>query len=243
MDIEKEIIITKILKNCAGNKDRIIDLKKIADELGIPEKQVVKTVNWLMSKNIPISLNLEKKNLISITTNLFDFLFSLFNKLGFSLTKIVRYLSWNDFERYISELLQKFDFQTYVNFRISVNKMRREVDIIAKRDNLILCIDAKHWNKRITQSVLLKIVENQKERCRLIAKSPYELFKIFRDLMYYDNVYLVPIIIELFESKTNFIDGVYVIPWIAINEFLLAFEVADTNLWKISIDPQKYKLL
>ena len=242
LDLEKEIVISKILERYTTERKEKVQLQEIAEQLNISRKRVRAVVSWLISKGVQISFSGDDEISFHFSHNFFDFFISLY-KLGYSLTKIVRCLSWSDFESYISDTLQKLDFQTYVNFRTTINKRRREIDIIAVKDNTVLCIDAKHWNKSISKSRLLEIVRKQKERCTLLASSPYKLLKFFPDLTYYSEIYLVPIIVVLHKSKTNFIDRVYVIPWISLNEFLLTFEVTDKNMWKASVETKKLKLL
>ena len=99
----------------------------------------------------------------------FDIVFLLLEK-GYPYTELSYMLDWRDFERYVANIFMKIGFETVLNFHFSYNQVRREIDILAKIDNILLCIDAKHWKKGVLESKLKILATQQKDRCSLLAE-------------------------------------------------------------------------
>ncbi|MGQ4913655.1 MAG: hypothetical protein ACP6IU_02780 [Candidatus Asgardarchaeia archaeon] len=140
-------------------------------------------------------------------------------------------LTWHDFETFIMRVLDYNDFLTVTNLRINMRGKRREIDIIGCRNELILCIDAKHWMKTPTRSVLTKMVEAQKERVTLLSENLRLLYST-HILPRRNHFILIPLVVTLFGRQVTFINNVPIIPCITLNNFLLNYDFYLENIWK-----------
>jgi hypothetical protein len=130
--------------------------------------------------------------------------------LGADVVKISKLLSWNDFERFASEILINSGFHTLNTVRFT--KPRAEIDIVATKSQLSLSIDCKHWANN-DQTGLLAHTQKQIQRTQRLLGSPFEFRKAVPVLLtiypvhrpYYPN--LVPIVdINKFQGFVNEIE-------------------------------------
>ena len=78
--------------------------------------------------------------------------------------EIVKAIDWQEFERLVSEILEKHEFKTWNNFRFKT-KRRYEIDVITTRNNTTFLIDCKQWSTgRYKSSALKRASEDQEER-------------------------------------------------------------------------------
>lgn len=115
---------------------------------------------------------------------------------------------WRSFEQLISEVLELHNYSTHWNVNLTINKVRRQFDIIASKGSTALLIDCKKWNNKKSKVAALKnAVLKHKERCAFYA----ELFQ----------KELIPIIITYCEEPIFYHEGVYIVPLHKLNDFIL----------------------
>ncbi len=91
-------------------------------------------------------------------------------KSGKELDEILQRYDWKSFEEFVSDVFKENDFSTKLNFRFKTTK-RHEIDIVAIKDNKIICVDCKWWGKgRYKKSGLKKAVTMQKNRVKEFKK-------------------------------------------------------------------------
>ena len=126
---------------------------------------------------------------------------------GFSDEEISEAINWKDFERYVERYFNENGFKTRRNYRIS--RSRKEVDILAYRDNILFCIECKQWDKRISEGILKNIVKNHLGKCSsLLKEHDFSSYKVY------------PLIITLRYSKQIYIENVPILPIRGLREFL-----------------------
>lgn len=90
-------------------------------------------------------------------------------RAGFSLLDMALNAGWSTLEELVGVLLDEYGFTRRRNVRIKLAGKRYEIDLLAWRGNLLLCIDCKRW-VRVRASALKLAALSQKERCRAVAK-------------------------------------------------------------------------
>jgi len=125
-------------------------------------------------------------------------------------------LTWKDFELFTSEVLIKSDYDTKVN--IHLTKPRCQLDVVAVKNNFLLCIDCKHW-RNYSRSAIMLYIEKQVIRTRNFLVNNK---KIKRAL---------PMLITLYDSNFKLICGVPVVPIKSLQSFLLEFEALEDQLF------------
>jgi len=140
---------------------------------------------------------------------------------GEEIEKIIGEIDWKEFEKLVSKILKKHDFDTHHNFRFKTNR-RYEIDIVAVKKKILLAIDCKKWGTgRHKKTGLKYAIKDQKERVKQlkkflknnsIAKSKFKISK---------KVKFIPLIITWFEEDLIEHENVFIIPAWKLNSFLL----------------------
>lgn len=122
-------------------------------------------------------------------------------KLGASLNDVLKVVSWQDFENFTEKILLEYGYKTFKNFRLK--KPRLEVDVLALKKDFGLVVDCKQWQKNVTFSKLEKAVLKQVERAKTI---------LFNGKEFLGDRKLIPVIVVLYPSPVESIEGVPVVP-------------------------------
>lgn len=134
-------------------------------------------------------------------------------------------ISWQEFERLVSDILKENGFAVRKNFRFKSDR-RYEIDLIAVRNNLVLCIDCKQWKQgRPKKHGLVKAVGQQEDR----LKNFVEFLKQDRKLQ--KELYVKPsdsmfqsLIVTLLQEDIVEENETFVVPLYALNSFILEVE-------------------
>ncbi len=124
---------------------------------------------------------------------------------GLSLDKIVEAMDWRGFESLVSEFFRSYGYKIYRNYRLK----RNEYDVIAVKEDHLISIDCKHWDKPLPPSKAREVAENLRLRSKKLYRDP-----LFRGR----KIYMA--IVTLRESRISFINGVAIIPITYIRNFL-----------------------
>ncbi len=92
--------------------------------------------------------------------------------MGVSIREILRALKWRDLEDYVRLVLEVNGFRSVRGIRFKTVKGFREIDVVGFRDDMILCVECKHF-KKIDRNLLASTAR------RLAAKS-FEYLNIQR---------------------------------------------------------------
>jgi hypothetical protein len=166
-------------------------------------------INFLIQHKIGLLLEKNGKKILSFSVidRIKTSLLSL--ELGCDIQECSKLLSWKDFEYFASELLNLFEYNTKVN--IVLSKPRAQLDVIGTKNNFAITIDCKHW-KYNNNTNLSIYAEKQKRRSQLWLDRQ----KSTRTVL--------PMIITLFSPNFRFIQGVPLVPILALKSFLSDFD-------------------
>ncbi|MDD2678303.1 MAG: restriction endonuclease [Candidatus Nanoarchaeia archaeon] len=124
------------------------------------------------------------------------------------LLKLLENCDWQEFEKLVSEILRVHDYAVHHNTNLTINKIRRQFDIIAHKKNYSLVVDCKKWrNKKTRVNALMKAAEKHAERCSFLGK-------IF-------DKKIMPAIITYAEEPIMNHCGVFIVPLNKLNDFIL----------------------
>jgi len=114
---------------------------------------------------------------------------------------------WQNFERLAAFIFEQNDFRVKVNTVKTLNKKRRQYDVIAWKNNQTFLVECKKWaGNRYRLSALKKAVEQHKERTTF-----YEGIT---------QVEAVPVIVTLIEEEIRVYEGVPIVPVSKLNGFI-----------------------
>jgi Holliday junction resolvase-like predicted endonuclease len=138
-------------------------------------------------------------------------------------------LQWREFEGVAAAILERSNYVVSRNLRFKHAGRRWEMDIVACKKPLAVCIDCKHWRHGICPSALKNIVKEQIERAKAFAECmPNPATKI--ECASWDKVKIVPSVLSLVPSNVKFVDDVCVVPIFQLQDFLNQLPVYANSL-------------
>jgi Holliday junction resolvase-like predicted endonuclease len=177
-------------------------------------------------------------------THYSDF-FSCINELQqrFDIDEILKVFRWQDYEKFIAQALEQFGFISNHTFRFSSKGKRHEVDIVARDNQKILFIDAKHWNiKTASQSALIRVAHEQAIRALHLSKDPVVSGTLLQSLQIslkskFKKYKIYPVILVSSTLPSNIIvNGIPILSISRFNEFLTNFGSIETSLKPILLN-------
>ena len=144
-------------------------------------------------------------------------------QLGEPTRPILKSLTWQEFEEFVAQVLTFHDFTVRQRFRFSLSR-RFEIDIIARRKPLLLCIDCKQFGVRLGKaSALRSASENQLVRTQALADHLAQ-FQADLGVLDWQEPVLLPILVTMMLEDIQFHEGIPVVPAVNLNSFLLGLE-------------------
>jgi hypothetical protein len=114
---------------------------------------------------------------------------------------------WQNFERLAAFIFEKNEFSVKVNTVKTLNKTRRQYDVIAWKSNQTFPVECKKWaGSRYRLSVLKSAILKHKERTAF-----------YESIMHAD---AVPLIVTLIEEEIRVFEGVPIVPVLKLNAFI-----------------------
>ena len=126
---------------------------------------------------------------------------------GAPIEEVSKFLTWQDFEGLVEEILVMKGFSTIRN--LVLTKPRMEIDVVGVNHGVAILIDCKHW-KRQSPSSLSNSVKKQIERVRSYVSKT-------------QGAIAVPAIVTLYHEQITFIDKVPIIPILQFSSFVDEF--------------------
>lgn len=123
------------------------------------------------------------------------------------LQKVSKEVVWQNFERLTAFIFEKNNFLVETGRVKTLNKMRRQYDVIAKIKDKTFLVEFKKWSSnRYRLSALRSAVRKHKERSEFYRKLTNE------------NV--IPIIVTLIEEEILLCEDIPIIPIFRLNSFI-----------------------
>ncbi|MEM0440315.1 MAG: hypothetical protein QXF45_00370 [Candidatus Caldarchaeum sp.] len=181
--------------------ERSIDFQEITKQISVDYENVIETLRGLLGQNHPPGFIRVSLGLAAIS-------------LGAEPEKIARQLSWREMEIFVAHACHLSGLMQRTNVRLSFEKKRVELDVVAASTSLCLVFDCKRWNKRLAGKTLNTIVEKHKQRT-IILKQFFEKNMSGRKL-----VFFTPVIVSLYEPSSRKASDIYIVPVNSLKSFL-----------------------
>jgi len=145
-------------------------------------------------------------------------------RLGADVEAVSELLSWRDFEGLCVEALRGHGYEVVAPFRFKIEGKKYEVDIVAHRRGVLLCVDCKHWRMRRGQRGKVKnAATSHFDKCAKIALSADLLRRAGLEVR--NGSHVVPVIVTLMDlGFKRPLEGVCIVPIFKFNNFLLELE-------------------
>jgi len=123
------------------------------------------------------------------------------------LEKVSKDAIWQNFEKLVAFIFEENGYFTKINIVKSLNKKKRQYDVIAKKNALVFLVECKKWSgNRYRLSALKAAVKRHKERSDFYNEATKEQG--------------TPIIVTLIEEDIKFYEEIPIIPIFKLNSFI-----------------------
>jgi Holliday junction resolvase-like predicted endonuclease len=140
---------------------------------------------------------------------------------GKPIEEIIEKFDWQEFENLVAKIYENNSFQVKQNFRFKT-KSRHEIDIVAIKNKIVLCVDCKEWSKgRYKKSGLISAVRKQEERVKQLENF-FKRNLIARQSLKLDSGYKIhPVIVTWLQEELIKESDTFIIPVWKLNSFLV----------------------
>jgi len=164
-------------------------------------------------------------------------------RLGADFERVCNFLQWKEFENLAAEAFRANGYSVSNNFRFKHAGKRFEIDLLARMEPLIVCVDCKHWHHGWSRAAIVKVVEMQTNRTEALADAfPIVYEKI--GLETWKQAIFTPTVLSLTQGPFKFHNKVPIVPILKIQNFLNELP-AHTHLlthFSIKIKSDKHEL-
>lgn len=214
----KQAVLSSLLKH----KNESISIELLAGLTGINDLDFINyIVDDLVTDDI---ISRDDRNQVNLTPKSRLKLAFLLIKTGIDIEKSISDLDGKEFEAFTRDILISHEFQVYSGVRFKTSKKRRyEIDLLAIRNPIILCIDCKHWSSRTGKKYALKkAVEKQVERTLAFSKD-VDLLKFHIEEN--NDHFLMPLLISWLAEDIKTYQNVPIVPIFQLSFFLNQIDV------------------
>lgn len=211
MPVEVDLII-EVLRLTKEGPVLIEDVKR---HVRFPSTIVDKLLQKLQKEGL---VNAGREMLEASTLQRLDLAIHALKK-GADLEKVSGLLQWREFEAMAAFAFENYGYSVTKNLRFKHDRRRHEIDVVACKKPLILCVDCKHWHHSMGDAAMKKIAEEQITRVHSLVKclpNP----KIDLELPLWKSAQFLPMILSLVVDKSKFCSGVPIVPILQVQDFL-----------------------
>ncbi|MFB0567992.1 MAG: NERD domain-containing protein [Candidatus Bathyarchaeia archaeon] len=164
-------------------------------------------------------------------------------QLGADFERVCGFLQWKEFENLAAEAFKANNYNITSNFHFKHAGKRFEIDLLARKEPLIVCVDCKHWHHGWSRAAIMKAVEMQMKRTKALADAfPVVYEKI--GLETWKHAILIPTVLSLTQGSFKFYNKVPIVPILKIQNFLNELPAHTFSLthFSIKIKSERHKL-
>jgi Holliday junction resolvase-like predicted endonuclease len=150
-------------------------------------------------------------------------------QLGQPERHILESLTWQEFEEFVSTIFSRHNYTVHHRYRFTTSR-RYEIDVIAIRKPVLLCVDCKHYGiRRGKSSTLRKASEAQLERANALANH-FAANQVKLNCLGWSKVMLLPMLVTMLHEELFFHEKIPIVPAIKLNAFILNYDKALEKL-------------
>lgn len=190
-------------------------VKDVKADCRLPLEVVTKVLGELHAEGLISlengSIEVKEGNRIKIAAKAAEF--------GIDVERISTLLRWQEFEDLAILALKNNGFTVSKNVHFKNGNKRWEIDAVGCKKPLVICIDCKHWQRRMAPSVMGKIVDDQVKRTEALATSlPNAKLRI--ECTKWKKAQFLPAILSLIQGSYKFYDNVPIVPVLQLQDFI-----------------------
>ncbi len=149
--------------------------------------------------------------------------------------KVSEYLSWRDFEEFVSEVLSARGYEVIRSFRFGPRRMEIDVLAVDTVSSLALAVDCKHWSSRYSGSRRVREAASKHLR-RLLELHKWCAYEAGKSPLLRKFKYSIAVIVTLSEVTRGASEGVAVVPVYYFKDFIdkLDLYIEEIGISKIA---------
>ena len=221
MSVERELAISilKLAKNMSVKQELINRDAKIPSAIGLNllQKMQNEGLIYLRDRNVET----ESLQRLKLAVRAIE--------LGADPERVAAFLEWAEFEQMAAAIFETNGYSVTRNLRFKEGSKRWEIDIVACRRPIVMCVDCKHWHRTLFPSAVERIVEQQVQRTKSLARS-LPSPNIPLQCSTWQNATLVPALLSLFMGRFKFCDDVPTVSLLQLQDFLTQIPAFITKL-------------
>ena len=132
--------------------------------------------------------------------------------------RVAKLLGWDEFEELAYAIFKGNDYRVARNRRLKHGAKRFQIDLVAVKDPLVLCVDCKHWRYGYSPSRARAAALGQVARAEAVADMLSHLTLDASTAA--RSLYVLPVILTLMDVPFRFIDRVPIVPIYRLKSFL-----------------------
>jgi len=160
--------------------------------------------------------------------------------LGANLENVSSLLRWQEFEGIASVIFERNRYIISKNLRFRHAGRTREIDVVACRKPLVVCLDCKHWHHGMSASALRDIVSEQTKRTAALAEC-LQKSVVQIECSSWDDIQMIPAVLSLIPTRVRFFDDVPIVPILQFQDFLLELPAHIASLKHFSLMTCEFK--
>ena len=157
---------------------------------------------------------------------------------GIDFDKIIKQLSWQEFELLITMVGDEFGYVAKKGLNFSTDERKYQIDVILKKAPYILLIDCKHYGGTGKSSVFRTAAEEQISRAEAVVKNIDDLKSKIR-IRKWESGLVLPMIVTWLDDSVYFHEKVPVVPFAKLRSFFTDFYLYVEDMLQLPINPQK----
>jgi Holliday junction resolvase-like predicted endonuclease len=147
--------------------------------------------------------------------------------------KVSRFLKWQEFEEFGEQALNQNGFRTVKHIVFKSRAGRREIDLLAWSDTLLLAIDCKHWARGISPAQGHQVAQAQVQRAEALAER-FDLLNKY-GVSRVETRHIMPVLLCLASARQRLVDGVPVVTVSELISFLYGVSPVDETFRRIPV--------
>jgi len=154
---------------------------------------------------------------------------------GFDFEKIIKELTWQEFELLTTFVGDEFGYAASTGLNFSTEERKYQIDVILRNKPYVLLIDCKHFGGTGKQSVLRNAATEQIQRVEAVVAHLEKLQSKLR-IRNWKKIVFIPLVITWLDDEVFFYEQVPVVPFSKLRSFFQNFYLYIEDIFQIVIN-------
>ena len=155
---------------------------------------------------------------------------------------VARELRWQEFEALAAQILNRDGYATVNHFIFKHAARKYEIDVLAAKETMVLCVDCKHWHHGWAQSKIITAARSQFLRVQSLSEV-FAFYEKKHHVASRQSLRLLPIVLTLADVSSRLVGGVPIVSALRFRNFLSQVSPWDERLRFVDVPVRSQALL